>query len=234
MTARADEFLDTYAHLERHFRRSLGADNIKSFSVMVKELSKRDRFVARFRDELLQWHDLRNAIVHERRGGGRVIAEPLRDALEEFQRLATLLSAPPKLTTRFQREVARVSPTDTVETASNAMQRNGFAQLPVYDDAGLHGLLTATTVARWLATAWETGVAANTKVSEVIAAGDDHADWRLLDRDATFTDAIGLFDEAHDAGRRLAAIVITHDGKRSQKPIGILTTADLPALLEVI
>ncbi len=233
MTERAIEFLDAYADLERHFRRSLGAANIKSFSVMVKELSKRDRMVGRFRDELLQWHDLRNAIVHERRGGGQVIAEPVAEALDEFERLAKLLSAPPKLSSRFQREVARVAPTDSVRTATLTMRDRGFAQLPVYDSKGLHGLLTATAVTRWLASSWEPGVAADTTVADVLEVADDHSDWRLLHRNSTFTDALNLFDEAHDEGRRLAAIVITHDGKPTQKPIGILTAADLPALIEM-
>ncbi|MFW2381128.1 MAG: CBS domain-containing protein [Acidimicrobiales bacterium] len=233
MSERAVEFLDLYADLEKHFRRSLGAENIKSFSVMVKELSKRDRIVSRFRDELLQWHDLRNAIVHERRGGGQVIAEPVPEALAEFERLANVLSAPPKLSSHFQREVARVAPSDSVRTATETMRDRGFAQLPVYDDGGLHGLLTATAVARWLASAWKPGVSEATTVAEVLEEADDHAAWRLLDRDATFTDALGLFDQAHDAGTRLVAIVITHDGKRSQKPIGILTTADLPALIDI-
>ncbi len=233
MSQRAVEFLDVYADLEKHFRKSLGAENIKSFSVMVKELSKRDRLISRFRDELLQWHDLRNAIVHERRGGGQVIAEPVPEALEEFQRLARLISSPPKILGRFQREVARVAPSDSVRHATETMRDKGFAQLPVYDDNGLHGLLTATAISRWLASAWEPGVFEDTAVAEVLAVADDHSAWRLLDRDATFTDALSLFDQAHDTGVRLVAIVITHDGKPGQKPIGILTSADLPALIDI-
>jgi CBS domain-containing protein len=233
VSQRAVEFLDVYADLERHFRRSLGAENIRSFSVMVKELSRRDRLISRFRDELLQWHDLRNAIVHERRGGGKVIAEPVSEALEEFERLARLISAPPKILGRFQREVARVSPSDSVRYATETMRDRGFAQLPVYDDSGLHGILTSTAISRWLASAWESGVFEDTTVAEVLKVADDHSAWRLLDREATFTDALSLFDEAHDNGNRLVAIMITHDGKRSQKPIGILTTADLPALVDI-
>ncbi len=230
---RADEFLDAYAELERHFRRRLEAENIKSFSVMIKELSKRDRVVARFRDELFQWHDLRNAIVHERPGGGTVIAEPVPAGLAAFLKLTELLTAPPKLTTRFQREVARVAPGDSVAEATKIMRSSGFSQLPVYDDDGLHGLLTSTAVTRWLAGAFDGGVSGDTPVSRVLDEAEDHADWRLLGRDASFTDAVGLFDEAHDNGRELAAIVLTHDGKRHQKPIGILTVSDLPALIDI-
>ncbi len=200
---------------------------------MVKELSKRDRVIGRFRDDLLQWHDLRNAIVHERRGGGQVIAEPVEGALDEFLKLAKVLSSPPKISGTFQREVSRVAPSDSIQTATETMKNGGFSQLPVYDDNGLHGLLTATAVTRWLAQAWESGVPASTPVSTVLESADDHADWRLLDRNATFNDAVGLFDDAHDAGTILSAIVITHDGKRSQKPIGILTASDLPALLDI-
>lgn len=51
--SRADEFLDGYAELERHFRRQLGAENIKSFSVatwwrsLVSQLDDRDGIVAK-------------------------------------------------------------------------------------------------------------------------------------------------------------------------------------------
>ena len=230
---RADEFLDAYADLERHFRKRLEAENIKSFSVMIKELSKRDRVVARFRDELFQWHDLRNAIVHERPGGGTVIAEPVPKALAAFIKLTQLLTAPPKLSTRFQQEVARVAPGDSIAKATKIMRDSGFSQLPVYDDGGLHGLLTATAVTRWLASAFDGGVSADTPVSQVLDDAEDQADWRLLARNATFTDAVSLFDEAHEKGHELAVILITHDGKPNQKPIGILTVSDLPALIDI-
>jgi len=233
VSQRAEEFLDTYAELEKHFRKLLGAENIKSFSVMVKELSKIDRVVNRFRDDLLQWHDLRNAIVHERRGGGQVIAEPIPEALAEFVALAAMLSAPPKITKRFQREVQQVTPDDTIRRATELMKAGGHSQLPVYDGGGLHGLLTATAVTRWLATAWNLGVGPETAVSEVLEQADDRSHWRLLDRNATFIDAIDLFDEAHENGRKLVAILVTHDGKRSQKPVGILTARDIPELLAI-
>lgn len=234
MTAQAQRFLDIYAHLERHFRKQLAADNTRSFSVMVKELSSRDRAVGRFRDDLLQWHDLRNAIVHERRGDGKVIAEPLLEAVDEFEKIARILSDPPLLSSRFQREVARVSPTDMVSSATEIMRTQGFGQLPVYDGNVMQGLLTANTVARWLSVQWADGVAVDASVAEVLSNVDDTSHWITLGRAANYLDALHAFDDAFDRGKKLDAIVLTHSGKRTHKPIGILTAADIPELLNVI
>ncbi len=71
----SDQFLDAFSRIEKLLRRMVDGRRVDSFTFLVREAAKRSATVRRVEQDLLEYADLRNAIVHER-GGGFVIAEP--------------------------------------------------------------------------------------------------------------------------------------------------------------
>ncbi|HEU5115126.1 MAG TPA: hypothetical protein VFT74_00470, partial [Isosphaeraceae bacterium] len=55
--------------------------------------------------------------------------------------------------------------------------------------------------------------------------------YALMGRDATVEDALSAFDEYLHQGKSLHAIILTHSGKESERPLGIVTVSDMPKLL---
>ena len=53
---------------------------------------------------------------------------------------------------------------------------------------------------------------------------------KLLGRHHPVSDAIALFEKALEYGSGLDAIVVTESGTEKQRPLGIMTTWDLPNL----
>lgn len=235
--SRAEEFLVAFISVEKRLRAWLDPDRTMSFSTLVDAAARQRPAVRRYRDDLKEFAQLRNAIVHEP-GGGHPIADPYPESVQALRRIAALLERPPPL---LDVAGAGAGPGGRVETsetdepvgvAAMRMYAGGFSQLPVYADGRFEGLLTAETVMRWVASGLESGVGLveEAPVREVLAFSEDPDNHRLVGTDATAFDALALFDEYIARGKTLDAIVITDGGRPDRPPLGIVTVYDVPAL----
>lgn len=84
----SDRFLNAFSSIEQQLRKITRRGKETRFYQLVDEASASTPAVASYKDDLKEFADLRNAIVHER-GDGRVIA---RSATAESRR--TCPSAP--------------------------------------------------------------------------------------------------------------------------------------------
>jgi len=231
----SDAFLRIFSAIESWLRQQVDADRSTSFYQLVDRAAAKNRSVARYRDDLKEFADLRNAIVHERTDG-HVIAEPNDRALAEFDRVRTALLNPPAVIPKFQLKVRSRTLTDSVGEAVTDMRNGSFSQLPILSGERVIALLTAETVVRWLASEvvnelvspWET------KIEQVLLHTEDLDHYCFLSRGATLLDALSRFEDFAARGKDLDAMLISHDGKPEQQLLGTLTLYDLPAILEAL
>lgn len=235
MVSDSDRFLAAFSGIERKLRQIAGSDRGASFYALVDRAALQSRAVRQFRIDLKEYADLRNAIVHER-GDGRAIAEPHEATVAALEEIRRVLDDPPRVLQILRVAVQSCSGDDPVGRAARQMYDGDFSQLPVYDDGTFVALLTAETLARWIAASLKSGVGLveEIPVREVLAYAEDADNHQLLGREATAFDALQLFDEYSERGKSLDAIVITHAGKRAAKPLGIVTVYDVPRLLAAI
>lgn len=102
----------------------------------------------RYRDDLKEFADLRNAVVHER-GGGQPIVEPNDWAVARIRAIAEHLMSPPRVLPQFQTSVVTLTPA-TIGEAVVIMHERSFSRIPIYEHTQFMGLLTSNTIARWL------------------------------------------------------------------------------------
>ena len=55
-----------------------------------------------------------------------------------------------------------------------------------------------------------------------------------MGRNATVGDALSEFDDHMHAGKMLDAIILTHNGTKRERPLGIVTATDQPKLRSAI
>jgi CBS domain-containing protein len=56
----------------------------------------------------------------------------------------------------------------------------------------------------------------------------------VMGRTATVDDALSEFDDHMHAGKMLDAIILTHNGSKRERPVGIVTATDQPKLRSAI
>lgn len=231
----SDAFLTIFSDIEKWLRASVGAEKTTSFYQLVERTAESNRIVRRYKDDLKEYADLRNAIVHER-SDGHVIAEPNERAVSNFERIKQALLQPPKVIPRFQMTVKTRTADESIGPALADMHEGSFSQLPILKNGRVVALLTSETVVRWLASELENDLVSlqETPIQEVLGHVEDEDHYCFLPRSASLHEVIARFEEFTARGKDLDAILITDAGQPDQGLLGILTVYDLPAILETL
>ena len=187
------------------------------------------------RDQLKTLGELRNFLVHEYKSE-QPLAFPCESTVQRIQVIRDELLSPVKLVDLFRHPVETCSPTDPIGVATKKMHDGSFSQLPVYSGNTLIGVLSSETVARWLAAqlADGQGILEERAVEEVMRHEEGTHSYVVMGRSATVDDALSEFDDQMHAGRVLDAIILTHNGSKKERPVGIVTATDQPKLHSAI
>lgn len=233
--ANSDIFLDAFAAIETYLRRRCGINRRATFYQLVDDAARSLPNVRRYRDDLKEYADLRNAIVHERTDK-HVIAEPNDKAVKDILRVKSLILKPPTVIPLFQSRVAIIQVSDTIGSAAKLMFEHSFSQMPVSTAGKIVGLLTANTISRWLgAIAAEGTFNLNAAtISDVLRYTEDAENHVFVGRNTTLFDVLEQFQKFESRGKKLDAVLVTETGKSAENLVGILTVADLPKILSLL
>lgn len=230
--SRAQEFIRLFNELDSWLRRSNGGDRARSFMERVEDAARRNPSLRRFRDDLREFAELRNAIVHHRGFPETFIAEPTEEALNGLARLTERVLRPPRLIPRFQRELRVFSPDDALADALRYMGEQGFSQAVVADGQGPATrlqVLSSDGLARWIcAMALQDIISIKEARVVDVLPYEKPGLFAILPHDATVDEARALFEEALATRRpKLRCILITADGSQAARLMGFLIAADL-------
>ncbi len=233
----SERFLNAFGNIEYHLRAMTNLEKRTRFYRLVDKAAEINPAVRRYRDDLKEYADLRNAIIHER-SDEHILAEPNIRTVEAIEYIQSLLDNPPSLIPRFEKQVYSVELNDPIADAAALMREHNFSQLPVYDSSGFLVLLTSDDITHWLGrcAAHETIVPATTPVAEILASGciDVVQNYRFFPQDATIFDVLEAFQAGNEYGVPLVAILLTEHGREDETLLGIITIWDLPQINEAV
>lgn len=229
--ARSNEFLAVFNEIETYLK-GIGRADASFNENLTAARYKRNSPVIPWYDELQRYRSLRNTIVHDY-DGGTPIAEPNDYALQRLSHIRDQLIRPP-LVEPFIRPVAITDVDQPLRHALQIMRKSNFSQLPVYDQAKhFYALLTGEAIARWLAGAADDDTAQlDTALGTILSRMDPTGPVQFCARNTRLLHIQQQFNATHHAEQRLAAMIITQDGKPQQKPIGIITGYDLAGIAQ--
>jgi hypothetical protein len=220
-----EEFIGLYYKLWDHLRQITGSKHDTGFNVLVDKAAEVNGISKNEARRLKDFGKLGNTI---RNHNFYQIAGPTTKALSEFKRLVDNIISPKKLIPKFQAEIKCFSPKDRLRTTLTYMRDKDFSQAVVREKGKL-SLLTVEGVAKWLEQQADKDfiTVAKVKVGEALAC-DLPDTFEVMGPEGTISDAQRTFRNSIDKKRpRLFAVIITDNGKRTGKPIGIVTPWDL-------
>ncbi|CCU83751.1 hypothetical protein BG32_13905 [Mesotoga sp. HF07.pep.5.2.highcov] len=113
-------FVRAFATTEGEFSRFNEDNQIDEFSRSLRGLSKSDKVLRSFLEVLLEYSELRNAIVQTVTADTGPIAEPHGEVVQDIERIARMLNDPPRITSVFGYEkVAKIDTNDSLEKAKD-------------------------------------------------------------------------------------------------------------------
>jgi len=228
----SERFIMAYNRIDKQLQKKAGVERYMGFSQLVRRVARNDSMFAQFEDDLLEYAELRNAIVHELVEPEQVIAEPHESVVERIEQIADIVERPPLVIPKFQREVYSVESNDSILDVMALVRRYGYTQFPVYDDGEFVGLLTDRCIARWLTFELEKvmqSVIEDISVAEVLIYDKSRGEnVCFLPQSATIFDAYREFERRMITDYpRLEAILITATGRPDETLLGIITPWDM-------
>jgi len=231
----SEVFLSLYQEIEEYFQRELEANHHLRFYAMVDQMKKRNAAVRRYEFDLREFSDLRNAITHGNMGKDVAIAEPHDKVVEQLKLIKEQIMAAPPITSVVNHQVRIVDGDMKLSAALGIMNDHGYGQLPVYDGDRYKGIFNGEILMRWLRGHAESSVLEMDRVTleEIIESDRDQGHQVIFKpRSSSVFEIQETVEHYTDKQYRLQAIIVTENGLPTEKPLTIITSADLPLIFE--
>jgi len=230
----SEKFLDIYNKIDIYLKKSDNYESYINFSQKVK--NTKNKVVQRFKEELLSFGELRNAIVHNPRIGNKAIAEPHESSVLRITALHEIITNPKKVIPEFQFKVLGAKKEEFINDILLEMKKASFSQFPVFDEnENVLELINNNTVSRWLSSKIEengTIIIENIKVADLLIEIEFNKNYKFISRNTSIYEAYDLFiNHINKQKRNLDCLFITHTGKSNEKLLGLITIEDIANLV---
>lgn len=230
----SEKFLETYNNLDQYLKKEIGADDYVSYANKVR--GSKNIVVTRLKDELLSFGSLRNAIVHNPKIDNKAIAEPHDSTVLRFNEIYKMITNPKKVIPTFQFDVVGAHKNDYINDILKKMKRKSFSQFPVFDsNQTIIELINNNTISRWLASEIDengTIIIDGVTVEKLIPEIELEGNYKFISRNTSIYEAYDLFlKHINEKERNLDVLFITHNGRETEKLLGLITISDLAPLI---
>jgi predicted transcriptional regulator len=226
----AERFIEAFNQIENHLRRTKDSKTYLSFFTMVDDASYQDPMIRQYRDELRLFGNLRNAIIHSERKGGRPVADPREDVVKEIEKIAKMILEPPLVGEHFLGPVFSVSPEDKVLTVLQTMIEKDYSQAPIIKEDFIIGLMDFEAIARWVGAIHQEGIVTpdleSSTIADLLGSISRLKNFRVIKKDTDFVTARECFVDSLGTSNIVIALIITENGRRDEPPIGIITLSE--------
>lgn len=185
--------------------------------------------IRKFEQDLREYGDLRNAIVHHRTEFNYAIAEPHDDVVRLMEYIEQELSRPHTVGDLFTRKVFTLRASDKLATGLKVIREKRFNQIPIYEGGHFIGLVTAMGITYWLADkSTEENISREMPtLLDIYHHEKRKKTYRFVPMGLSVYGAEEYFKKAVESGNRLEALLITENGQPHEKLLGIVTPLDL-------
>ena len=224
----AERFINAYNTIDHELRIQHDFRRSMSYSDMIRRAVVQNYVVRKYEDELIDYGRLRNAIIHKS-NEDYIIAEPHEDVVLQFEKIAKIISAPPKVwNTICKKDVVTVQFDVPLKKVIEIIYTSSFSNLPVYKNGGLIGVANGQKILNVLGEQVSKNADINeyiskTKIENVVNQFTNGRYYEVMPMDVTVERALNLFYE----NRKLLIIILTKTGSMEEVPLGILTTGDI-------
>lgn len=225
----SDRFIVSYNRLDQLMKDLIGTNEHMAFFRLIDFAKKKNAIIRRYEADLREYGDLRNAIIHHRTSLEFAIAEPHDEVVTKMEEIESALAKPITVAQMFQTNVTIFQETDSLSYALKVIKDKKYNQFPVYSGKIFKGLVTPVGITMWMARKVdsESFSRKRTMLAEILAHESNRDNHRFIQAEASVFEAVEIFKSSVVKGRRLEALLITEDGKSSDKLIGIITPMSL-------
>ncbi|MGM0421354.1 MAG: CBS domain-containing protein [Bacillota bacterium] len=225
-----EEFIEYFNDIEEYLKEKDDNSNL-GFARLIGKYQDRDKIIRQYADELMHLKDIRNILVHN----NEYYAIPNEYSLDKIKNIRNRIINPPKVYPLFNSRVKTVSNDQPIIEVIKLMKEQSYSQIPVVNEHNKFlDLLTNNAISRWLGSLADKEGAKilfdQALVKDVLDYEEISSVYEFISKDALIVDVIDMFEDSQKRGKKLEAVFITNNGKKSEKLLDIITSWDLPEM----
>ncbi len=230
---RAKRFILAYNLMDQGLRSIYGMSLSMSYSDMIRKVADISPIIRKYKDDLLDYGRLRNAIVHKE--GEEIIADPNEEVVQRMESIARLVTTPPRVVDSIpSRQVFSVDCETKVANVIAELYKTGYSVVPVYRGNMLIGVINRKmlldSIGEALIAKVDVDRVLNSTVFEALDLFNITSHYEVVSSSITIDNMLYLFKQ----NNKLTVVIITKTGKYDEPPIGIVAQADLLAMQEIL
>lgn len=231
----AKRFINAYNQIDYSLRTQYNFKRSISYSDLIRRSVLVNHVVRKYEDDLIDYGRLRNAIIH-RSNDAITIAEPHDSVVENIEKIARLITTPPKaLSTVCNEDVLTVDHTVNINDVICLMASRSFSNIPIYKDGTLLGVANGQKILEWMGVQINQGkdigkAIKQTPIAQILCFNNVYKQYEVLPATATIEEVLDLFNK----NRKLLAVIITKTGSMQEPPLGIVTTTNIVEMNNIL
>ncbi|WP_272030994.1 CBS domain-containing protein [Oceanobacillus kimchii] len=226
MYKNSERFITAFNRIDKALKSQLNKKEM-GFSRAVRVLSDSNATIKRYYEDLLEFAELRNAIIHNRINVSYAIAEPHDTIVERIEKIEEDFTSPKQVKNAFIKQVVTFQLNDSMQKLLQVVRDRGLTKLPIYENQDFKGLITHKGIARWIANSMNDGQLITDATAKDILEYEKSDNHLFISEEMSVYEAADVFTEQVEKGNRLAALLITKTGKEDEKLVGIITNWDI-------
>ncbi len=225
---RARQFVGLHDRLTDHLAQLVGTKETVPVSDLITRAAERDSAIREFEPQLRKFDAMMSFLIPDRRFPEHVQMEPTQEVLERFYDVVHTVISPTRLSPTFDKPLRCFSPADPLTEALKAMEEGDFSQVVVRTNGEME-ILTHDGISRWLERQARRGIPKVEKATIGDAlAFDPPENFAVMSGTQSIFEAQQALEHGLDQRKpRVAAVIVTKTGQKTEKPIGIATPWDL-------
>lgn len=227
----SEEFITYYNKIEDHLKNSKNYDAYLPWRETISLIADQQNEIKRFKNELLSFGAIRNALDDSQQTGSTLVSEPHLSTLKRLKEIHDLITKPDKVIPAFKAEVYGTDINDSIKDVLISMVQNSYSQVPVYKDNKVEELINTNTISRWLSDNLKKHDTINiidVKIKDLIPYIETKGNYRFVTKNTNVYDAYELFiGHLNENKWYLDALFITKSGKESENLLGLITIEDI-------
>lgn len=227
-------FVNAYNTLDHCLRTQYNFKTNISFSDLIRRCSSLNQVIRAYEDDLIDFARLRNAIIHN--NSEQIIAEPHEDVVELIEKVARIISTPPLAIEAIKsHNVHIIKAEGSLRDLILETTRVGHNNIPVYKGGMLVGVIRWRKFIEALGNSIQQGKSidqfvANVTIEQFLREYSSNEHFAISSARISIEEVLNLFNR----NRKLSAIIVTEGGTANERPIGIITGADVMDLMKVL
>ncbi len=230
----ASRFLSAFNNIDYAIKTRYNFNRSMGFSEAVRKAVAFNYVIRKYEDDLIGYGRLRNAIVHD--NNDFIIAEPHDDVVEKIEKIEKILTTPPRaLDVVARRDVLSVEAHESMREVICTIASSGYSNLPVFRKNEIIGIANGQKIIDAFGKYLLSGGKSDTfldsvKIEDMLSKIENSDYYAFANRDITVEEALDMFHR----NSKLLAILVTQNGGAKEKPLGIMTAADVMKMNKIL